>query len=56
LVTLTFTEFITEIKKKFLLTSWEDKLVDKQIGLQGEDNFLTWVMKVRNANAELQAA
>jgi hypothetical protein len=56
LVTLTFTEFIMEIKKKFLPTSWEDKLVDKQIGLQGEDNFLTWVMKVRNANAELQAA
>jgi hypothetical protein len=56
LIELMFAEFITELKKKFLLTSWEDKLVEEQISLQGEKNFLTWVAKVRNTNSKLQSA
>jgi hypothetical protein len=47
LVELAFADFITELKKKFLPASWEDELVEEQISLQGEDNFLTWVAKIR---------
>lgn len=56
LLTLTFKEFLTEFKLKFLARSWEDELVQDQITLQGNTVFLTWINKVRNANDELHTA
>ena len=41
LISLTF--LLVELKKKFLPRSWEDKLVQDQITMQGSTNLPTWV-------------
>jgi len=46
LISLTFPAFLVELRKKFLLRSWEDDLVQDQITMQGLTNFLTWVNTV----------
>lgn len=55
LIALQFPTFIVELKKKFLMRTWEDDLVQDQITMQGSMNFLSWVNTVRNANDKLRA-
>lgn len=55
-IALPFPNFLVRLKKKFLPWTWEDKLIQDQIAIQGSLNLLTWVNKVHNVNDELKAA
>ncbi|KAF8239599.1 hypothetical protein L208DRAFT_1236327, partial [Tricholoma matsutake] len=56
LIALTFVEFFTEFKNKFLPTNWKDDLVATQITMQSLQNFLTWTESVCKTNTELLIA
>jgi hypothetical protein len=56
LLLLTFKEFMSEFKMKFLARSWEDELVQDQITFQGNTPFLTLINKVHNGNDKLNVA
>jgi hypothetical protein len=56
LVTLTFAEFMLEIKRKWLPSDWEDELIQELIAPQGSRDFYEWSISVRKANNELEAA
>lgn len=56
LVDLTFIEFFTEFKNKFLPANWKDDLIATQITMQSSQAFLTWTESVKEANTELTIA
>lgn len=56
LVELTFIEFFTEFKNKFLPVNWKDDLVTTQITMQGSQSFLAWTEGVCEMNAKLAIA
>jgi len=55
LIRLTFTEFILEIKQKWLPTDWEDELIQELIAPQGDHKFYQWSVSVCKANNELES-
>ncbi|KAF8236977.1 hypothetical protein L208DRAFT_1250070, partial [Tricholoma matsutake] len=56
LSSLTFAEFMIEIKQKWLPTDWEDELIQELIAPQGDLEFYQWSVSVCKVNNELEAA
>lgn len=56
LTSLSFTEFMLEIKHKWLPSDWEDELIQELIAPQGERKFYEQSVSVHKANNELKAA
>jgi hypothetical protein len=56
LTSLSFAEFMLEIKHKWLPSDWEDKLIQELIAPQGEREFYEWSVSIRKANNKLEAA
>ena len=56
LVKLTFAEFMLVIKQKWLPSDWEDELIQELIAPQGNREFYEWLVSIRKANNELEAA
>jgi hypothetical protein len=56
LISLSFSEFMLEIKCKWLPSDWEDELIQELIIPQGEQEFYEWSVSVCKANNELDAA
>lgn len=55
LLALTFDEFMTEFKSKWLPRDWQDQLVDKVIERQPHDiSFADWIITLTNANSYLK--
>ncbi|RDB22348.1 hypothetical protein Hypma_010547 [Hypsizygus marmoreus] len=51
---LTFPDFISEFKKKWLPRHWLDDIVDRVINPQGDRPFWTWVIDVKKCNILLK--
>lgn len=56
LIKLTFAEFMLEVKQKWLLTDWEDELIQELIAPQGDRKFYPWSVSVHKANNKLESA
>jgi hypothetical protein len=56
LIGLTFGNFMLEVKRKWLSSDWEDKLIQELTAPQGDLEFYEWSVSIRKANNELEAA
>ena len=56
LISLTFGNFMLEVKWKWLPSDWEDKLIQELIAPQGDQEFYEWSVSIRKANNKLEAA
>jgi hypothetical protein len=55
LTSLSFADFMLEVKQKWLPSDWEDELIQELIAPQGECEFYEWSVSIRKANNELEA-
>lgn len=53
LTALSFDDFMSEFKRKWLPTDWEDEIVETLISHQGSRPFWDWVVDVKKANTLL---
>jgi hypothetical protein len=56
LTSLSFADFMLEIKRKWLPSDWEDELIQELITPQGGREFYEWSVSIYKANNELEAA
>jgi hypothetical protein len=56
LISLSFADFMLEIKCKWLPSNWEDELIQKLIAPQEDREFYEWSVSIRKANNELESA
>lgn len=56
LISLSFADFMLEVKWKWLPSNWEDELIQELIAPQGDREFYEWSVSIRKANNELEAA
>jgi hypothetical protein len=56
LISLSFAEFMLEVKWKWLPTDWEDELIQELIAPQGDREFYEWSISICKVNNELEAA
>ena len=56
LISLSFQDFMLEVKRKWLPSDWEDELIQELIAPQGDHEFYEWSVSICKANNELEAA
>jgi hypothetical protein len=56
LTSLSFADFMLEVKRKWLPSDWEDELIQELIAPQGEREFYEWSVSIHKANNKLEAA